>query len=325
MLDDLKGKGLLIHHWDTDGITSAKLLIEKLGKKIVVNKTPILGNYFLTAEEIEECKGFDFIIVADMSLPKENILKLNEQTNKVLIFDHHLGEVIKEVFHHNPIIKGENPDLFPSASWIVNDYLNNDINLFSILGIIGDHEEKIKKNPKFKDIIDNYCKNNNLKFEDLHKMVYLLDSNYKIGDKKAVENAPLFLLENDRPDDILRNKTWNENYDNLNKEMEKQLKIPEEKIDSILLKKISTPYNIISTITRKVAWETGKNTIVINTGYFDDKDQLYVRSTKTAEPMIKRGKELGLKCGGKKEVLGAIVPKNMTDSFVNEIIDYLKK
>ena len=325
MLDDLKGKGLLIHHWDTDGITSAKLLIEKLGKKIVVNKTPILGNYFLTAEEIEECKGFDFIIVADMSLPKENILKLNEQTNKVLIFDHHLGEVIKEVFHHNPIIKGENPDLFPSASWIVNDYLNNDINLFSILGIIGDHEEKIKKNPKFKDIIDNYCKKNNLKFEDLHKMVYLLDSNYKIGDKKAVENAPLFLLENDRPDDILRNKTWNENYDNLNKEMEKQLKIPEEKIDSILLKKISTPYNIISTITRKVAWETGKNTIVINTGYFDDKDQLYVRSTKTAEPMIKRGKELGLKCGGKKEVLGAIVPKNMTDSFVNEIIDYLKK
>ncbi len=325
MIDKLKGKGLLIHHWDTDGISSAKLLLEKLMGKIVSNRTPIVGNYFLTDEEISECKGFDFIIITDMSLPKENVLELKKQTNKVFIFDHHLGEEIKEVFHHNPIIKGENPDLFPSASWIVNDYLKNDVNLFSILGIIGDHEEKIKNNPKFSKIIDNFCKKNNLTFEDLHKMVYLIDSNYKIGDKKSVEIAPLFLLEHEKPSDILENKTWNKILNNLNKEMEKQLNFPEETIDSILLKKISTPYNIISTITRKVAWKTGKNTIVVNTGYFDDKDQLYVRSNKTAEPMIKRGKELGLKCGGKKEVLGAIVPKDMTNSFVNEIIDYLKK
>ncbi len=324
MLDDLKGKGLLIHHWDTDGISSAKLLFEKLGEKIVVNRTPTLGNYFLTEDEIEKCIGFDFIIVADMSLPKENILKLKKQTNKVLIFDHHLGEVIEEVFHNNPIIKGKDPDRYPSASWIVNDYLNNDVNLFAILGIIGDHEEKIKNNQKFSKIIDNYCKKNNLTFEDLHKMVYLLDSNYKIGDKKRVEKAPVYLLEHDKPEDILENKTWNKNLNNLNKEMEKQLNIPEEKIDSIILKKISTPYNIISTVTRKVAWRSGKNTIVINTGYFDDKDQLYVRSTKTAEPLIKRGKELGLKCGGKKEVLGAIVPKEMTNSFVDEIVSYLK-
>ncbi len=325
MLDDLKGKGLLIHHWDTDGISSAKLLLEKLGEKIVANRTPILGNYFLTNPEIEKCKGFDFVIVADMSLPKENILKLKEQTGKVLIFDHHLGKVIDEVFHHNPVIKGKDPDLYPSASWIVNDYLGNDVNLFSLLGIIGDHEEKIKNNEKFSKIIDDFCKKNNLTFEDLHKMVYLLDSNYKIGDKKAVEKAPLYLLEHEKPQDIIENKTWNKNLGNLDKEMEKQLKVPEEKIDSILLKKISTQYNIISTITRKVAWKTGKNTIVINTGYFDDKDQLYVRSKKNAEPMIKRGKELGLKCGGKKEVLGAIVPKDITNSFLDEIISYLKK
>ena len=40
--------------------------------------------------------------------------------------------------------------------------------------------------------------------------------------------------------------------------------------------------------------------------------------------MIQRGKSLGFKCGGKKEVLGSIVPKNQTDSFVEEILDYLK-
>lgn len=324
MLDELKGKGLLIHHWDTDGISSAKLLLEKLKDKDVTNKTPGLGNYYLTPEELEVYKNYDFVIIADMNLPEENINILSENA-KVMIFDHHLGKEIKSVFHNNPIIKGENPDEYPSASWIVNDYLKNDVNLFALLGVVGDHEEKIKNNTKFNDMIQDYCKKNNLTFEDLHKMVYLLDSNYKLGDKKAVEDAPSYLLENQNPSDVLENTIWNDNYQKLNDEMEKQLNVPEENVDSILLKKIDTPYNIISTITRKVAWKSGKNTIVINTGYFEDKDQLYVRSTKTAEPMIKRGKELGLKCGGKKEVLGAIVPKTMTDSFVNEIIEYLKE
>jgi hypothetical protein len=107
--------------------------------------------------------------------------------------------------------------------------------------------------------------------------------------------------------------------------MEKQLNMPENEIDGIILKKINTPYNIISTLTRKVAWDSGKNTVVINTGFFDNMNQIYVRSKKNAEPIIMRGKNLGFKCGGKKEVLGAIVPKDKTDSFVQEILDFLKR
>jgi hypothetical protein len=49
-----------------------------------------------------------------------------------------------------------------------------------------------------------------------------------------------------------------------------------------------------------------------------------MRSIKNAEPMIQRGKDLGFKCGGKKEVLGAIVPKEKSDSFVQEILEFLK-
>ena len=154
-------------------------------------------------------------------------------------------------------------------------------------------------------------------------MVYLLDSNYKLGDKQAVEHAPHELLEMTTPQDILENPTWNANLHKLETEMTKQLNIPEEEINGILIKRINTPYNIISTITRKVAWNSGKNTIVINPTYFPDKSQVYVRSTINIEPMIARGKELGFKCGGKKEVLGAIIPKEETDGFVNEIITFL--
>ena len=261
-----------------------------------------------------------------MSFPEDNILKLAKKS-KILIFDHHLGKEIKQVFHHNPIIKGENPDKHPSASWIINTYLNNPINIYAILGIIGDHEQKIKNNPVFYKIITDFCKENHLTFNDLLKMVYLIDTNYKIGDKKAVEEAPKKLLTIDSPDDILNNEKWNKNLEKLNKEIQKILDQPHEEINNaIVFKKINTPYNIISTITRKIAWNTGKNTLIINTGFFNNMDQIYTRSNnKNMELMIKRGKELGFKCGGKKEVLGAIVPKEKTDDFVIELIDFLKK
>ena len=323
LLEELQGKGLLIHHWDTDGICSVRLLLEHLSDKNIVNKTPELGNYFLTEKELNEHSDYDFVIVADMALPEDNILRLAENA-RILIFDHHLQQEIKQVFHHNPVIKGKNPDDFPSASWIVNQYLGNDVNLFSLLGIVGDHEKKIKNNKSFYKIIIDFCHENNIDFDDMLKMVYLLDSNYKLGDKEAVEKAPHLLLTYTSANEILGNTQWNKNLTKLNKEITKQLEQASDEINGTIFKKIDTPYNIISTITRKVAWESGKNTLVINTGFFDNMDQIYVRSNKNnLEPIIRRWKSLGFKCGGKKEVFGAIVPKDKTDSFVEETLDFL--
>jgi len=323
MLEKLTGKGILIHHWDTDGICSARLLLKHLEGKDIVNKTPTLGNYYLTDEEVKKYSQYDFVIVADMTLTEENINELAKNA-QVAVFDHHLGKVYGNVFHHNPVIKGENPDDYPSTSWIINDYLKNDVNIFAILGIIGDHEQKIKNNKRFAKIIDEFCKHNNLTFDDLHKMVYLLDTNYKIGQKEAVEQAPHHLLKIHNPEEITKNQTWNQNLRNINSEMEKILNDPGEETDGIIIKKLNTPYNIISTITRRVSWDSGKNCVVINTGFFDDKDQIYMRGKKDAAPIIQRGKDLGFKCGGKKEVLGAIVPKDKSESFVDEILDFLR-
>jgi single-stranded DNA-specific DHH superfamily exonuclease len=322
---NIKGKGVLIHHWDTDGICSAKLLIEKLKEKIVVNKTPTLGNYYLTDDEMEQCKGFDFIIIADMNLPEENISILSKDA-EVFIFDHHLGREIKDVFHHNPIIKGKDPDDYPSASWIVNDYLQNPVTLHGILGIIGDHEQKIKNNETFYPIIEKYCKENNLTFDQLLEMVYLIDSNYKLGDKAAVEQAPHYLLNHPKGSDILNNTQWKKNLENLTAEIDTILSQSMKTTNGILMKTMNTKSNIISTITRKIAWKYDRNTIVVNTGYFDDQNQLYVRTIdQDMKPMIQKGKEYGFKCGGKKEVLGAIIPKQKTQDFIDEIINYLKE
>jgi single-stranded DNA-specific DHH superfamily exonuclease len=323
MLEKLEGKGLVIHHWDTDGICSAKLILENFKDKQIKNATPTLGHYYLTKEEIERYSKYDYIIILDMSFPPDNILKLTKKS-KIMIFDHHLGILIDQVFHYNPVIKGESPNVYPSASWIVNDYLKNKVNLYALLGIIGDHEQKIKNNFKFSKKINEYCHKNKLTFEDLLKMVYLLDSNYKIGDKKAVEEAPYILLKISNPQEIIENIKWNKNLEKLDDEINKTLKMPYEKINDIIFKKIDTKYNIISTITRKISWNTGEDTLVINTGFFDDKDQIYLRSKKNVESLIKKGKELGFKCGGKKEVLGAVVPKDKTNMFIEEVLLFLE-
>ena len=67
------------------------------------------------------------------------------------------------------------------------------------------------------------------------------------------------------------------------------------------------------------------NIVFLNIGFYVDKDQIYVRShKKDLINLIKRGLNLGLNIGGKKDVLGAIVPKKMTNSFLKDIIKYLK-
>ena len=64
----------------------------------------------------------------------------------------------------------------------------------------------------------------------------------------------------------------------------------------------------------------------MNSGYFEHENQLYVRTiNQDIKPMIQKGKQYGFKCGGKKEVLGAILPKERTDAYIEEIMNYLKK
>jgi hypothetical protein len=322
MFEELNGSGLLIHHWDTDGICSTRLLLEKLTNKKIVNTTPELGNYFLTKQELAAYSIYDFIFIVDMALPEENIQILAKHA-KVLIFDHHLQQPIQGVSHQNPISKGENPDMHPSASWIVNEYIENPINVFALLGIIGDHEKRIQTNKEFYSKITDFCTKEQFTFDELLQMVYLLDSSYKIGDRKAVEETPHLLLEYTDAHRILQNVRWKNNLVSLEKEISKFVDAPGEEKGGVLLKRIHTKCNIISTVTRKIFWSTGKDTVIVNTGFFKDTDQIYVRSGKNLQPLIQQGKMFGYRCGGKTEVLGAVVPKEKTESFVQEILRFL--
>ncbi len=86
MLGDLQGDGLIIHHWDADGLCSAALLLDYLKPRSPANMCPTIGAFYLSDEEIGYARGFDYVIIADMALPEADVRRLSEKT-KVVIFD----------------------------------------------------------------------------------------------------------------------------------------------------------------------------------------------------------------------------------------------
>lgn len=314
---------LIIHHWDTDGICSTALLLNYL-KGYIKNTTPEIGNYFLRYSEIEEYEDYESIVIADISIPREDVLKIKEKTNAdIMIFDHHLQEEIKEVFHCNPILRGESPEIYPSTSWVINDYLKNPVSLLSVLGAVGDAGEKIREN---EFIFQKIRENIDLRFEDLLKMTELIDSNYKINDRKGVENAVHYLLKNiNHPERILENREWNKNLRKINVEIQKILEEPSLfEDDSLILKEFESDYSIISSIARNLAWNAKKTAIVINKGFFKDRDQIYVRGDGCLDRILELARERGYSSGGKKEVVGIVLPKEESEKFLDKILEELR-
>ncbi len=328
-------KGLIIHHWDTDGISSAALLLQYLRKMknelAIENCTPPIGNYRLSDDEIEKIssKNFQFVIIVDINLPKNNILKLKEYSKaEVFYFDHHLQEKIEEVHHFNPLIEGNNGEKYPSASWFLKCYLNDPVTLPAVLGAVADHETRIKDKKEVYRTIEKYLEEVGLSFNDLLRMVELIDTNYKVGDREGVLKAPYTLLENDSRI-ILENPLWNKNLEVLKKEVEKQISRPPTRGEGkVLIWNINTPYNITSTVTRRLAWKNNDSiVVVINRGWFTDRDQVYIRSGNKlfdSRELINFAHGLGYDAGGKEEVFAAVVPKSETEKLLEILLRRLE-
>jgi single-stranded DNA-specific DHH superfamily exonuclease len=323
MFLEYEGECLLIHHWDTDGLCSAAMILKTFQEKNIKTWTPELSTFYLTKSNIEEIQEYDYVIIVDIALPSNNIRSIMEKSN-VMVIDHHHQELIEGIIHHNPIAKGASTEDYPSTTWVLKELLNQNISIFSILGLVGDREKKIKENKKFWKIINEFIQKENLTFDNLLQMVYSIDVSYKVGDKKAVEDAPRILKEYSSHKEILENTVWKKNLVRLDKKIKEILSVEPLKNKGVLIKRLDTKYSIISTITRKIAWESNKNTLVVNTGFFPEEDQLYIRSsTINMHPLIERAKGLGINVGGKKDVLGAIIPKELTESFIEESIVFL--
>ncbi len=296
--------------------------MEQLGNKKAETWTPPLGTFYLEEEHIRYAEGFDHVIICDMALPHDNIRALGESSN-VIIFDHHHQELVEGVTHINP---SSASDEYPSNTWVIKEHFELPVDLYVLLGFIGDREKKIKDNPFFWKLVQSYMDENHVSFQDLLELVYRLDSSYKVGDRESVTETPHLLQGHRSRQVILENMKWSNNLVLLEKKIEEILSDPPENTFDVQVKRLNTSYAVISQITRTLAWETGKDTVVINTGFFKKKDQIYSRSqTINYQNLIAYVKKQGYNAGGKKDVIGAIIPKDSTEKFLKEIVEYIKK
>ena len=73
----LSGRGLILHHWDTDGICSARLLLDHLEAD---NITPPLGEYAIPEEIYHMTESYRWVLVVDMAMPEEDLRRLSNLT-----------------------------------------------------------------------------------------------------------------------------------------------------------------------------------------------------------------------------------------------------
>lgn len=143
-LSTIKGKTLLIAHYDADGITSALIFSRILERyKLVYNKDFFLSiardsyrsEYNKNEEVVNDLQKYDNIILLDYCF--DNYDKISNKN--VFVFDHHLsGEQNKE-FIVNPAWQIK-PQELPSSSAIIYDlyyYLFGEDKLLKKIAFIG--------------------------------------------------------------------------------------------------------------------------------------------------------------------------------------------
>lgn len=325
-MEELYGKkGVLIHHWDTDGICSAALFLRELdGRADVDTFTPVIGNFYLNTDDREFIlkKEPDFIVVLDMALPPDSIEFLTT-LGEVYIFDHHLQKPYSVKLHHNPIIAGESAEKYPSASWVVSDFLGHEADMLSILGSVGDREKKLLDNHSAMETVHRVLHAIDADFDTLMDVVSLLDSSYKIGHRQEVQKLPWFMMEQADPKGVLQRNDLRENLVKLESAIESEVDDVKE-VAGILYLEMDSPYNIISTVTRKIAWANeDKIVVVINDSFIEGSIQVYMRGPiADTRSIIELSREKGYSAGGKSDVVGMVVPAEDRE-FIEKAMEML--
>ena len=301
---------MILHHWDSDGIASAALMLRMENDE---NFTPKIGNYFIDSDDMKELRKYDEIKIVDMNLPDAS--KLCEFA-KIWIYDHHLAKKVECAQEHcNPFLEGKS---YPSATLVIMERFNLPFDYIVALGIIGDNGPKTKQLKEYELI--KKLENDGIKFNDLQKAVELIDSSYKINDRKEVtENVKLVL---NGIEEILGNEKLNRNVEFIGKEIEKWAG-KAEKIDGVRILKMKTDYNIISAVTRKIVWENGGTALVLNEKR--DRDEIYLRSMEMDVRWLIEMAKKKYFAGGKKEVMGVVLPKGEGEKFFEKILEEINK
>ncbi|WP_297499542.1 DHH family phosphoesterase [Thermococcus sp.] len=308
---------LIIHHWDTDGITSTALLVKALKLDGFMNMTAPIGEFRFDERIWKAIETAERLYVLDFNVPGE----VERVRIPTLFIDHHNQSRIK-----NPLVEQINPSLedryYPSCSLVVSERFGL-FNAWTALGIVGDIGEKAFE----LKVVNGLLKKEGLSRAEALRLVELIDSNYIVMEREAVEEAVKVLLEGEVRE-LLEHEPWVRKAESIREAIERVVSSVEER-NGFAFVEFESPFNIISKVARKLVWELNyRGAIAVNRD-FHGKAQLYFRiSPREAEridmgEVIARLKGLGTNSGGKREVVGCVCDGDKIDDALKIIEEYL--
>lgn len=344
--DDIKtvlpseGDILIIHHWDTDGVSSAALIsdwLKKTGDYNIEYSVPEVGTFTLQPGENIRIpdKNFSGVFMLDYSVPSDYIKAFSDTVKSpLIIFDHHRRKPVNKdgVIYINPVAFGEKSYLWPSTSYLITSKLTQNLSDYSLLGIAGDCgfrfiDSCIYDFPEVKEYLDR-CDSS---YSDYIRSASLIDANYKINDKEALVTLAAEIIKvKGNPQEILKRDDWSEKAAMANREVLRFLSEPPDEVikDGMEIRLISSEMSVISDITRRLASVTRKRYVLVaDTGFFSDIAQVYIRRRENTDYPVKEFREiaesLGARTGGKDDVAGVLISKSKLPLLLERVKEYI--
>lgn len=318
-------RGVIIHHWDTDGLCSAAELLNYCQKRWPDKKidtfVPTITNYYLTEQQYTylQKQGYDFVMTCDINFQADTINRLAELFPKqAFIFDHHHQTPYTNVHYYN--------EPYPSCAAYICAALQQPYSLTAVMAIVGDREESIQKDPKFYPIVQEGMAEHGLTFSQLLDVRRLIDSNYIVEDYAGMITT-IELLRHD-PLAVLTDVTLQSNVQRMGNEIDILTTVtPKQVTDLIMEFTINTHMNLLSQMTRHWSRQYPDNIIITHQFQHEQYNCYMRRRTASVDmrSMISYARSLGLNAGGKEEVVGIIIPDGKFDYFFPKLVDQLKQ
>ncbi len=317
-------KVMLISHWDTDGLSSIakfKIYISPNAEYYI----PPIGVYSIPEKDFKLFKGYDTIIILDIALQDMNIGELRKYLGiPIYVVDHHYHPKRNNAIYLDPPM--EDGSRYLSNTLLIDHLFTLNHDLLTLLGIVGDIGMKIIH----LDIINNFhsvLNKYDLNIKDIYKTSLLIDSNHIVNEHSAVYRAvEKIIMNRENPKVFLNDEEWVRNYNRVEKEIVKWVdENPVDIIDNKILSTINSSFYIISKVGRRLSNKyPGKVTIVVNGGFFRDYDQVYIRTNEypyNIHKVIEYSVSQKYVAGGKDDVMGVILPKEDTESFIKYLLN----
>lgn len=311
LFNDLKdeSKGVVIHHWDTDGLVSAALLLnyfaEHYPTKELHTFVPTITNYYLTADQYNffQKQSYNFALTCDINFHEDTVNKLAKHfPGQVYMFDHHHQQPYKNVHYYN--------EPSPACASYISDQLGLPNNLQAVIAMVGDKEEAIQSDKIHYPKVEAMMTEHGVSFSQLLEMRRLIDSNYIVDDYEGMQET-IHLLRYD-PLAILTDVRLLDNISKIDTTLHTYLEQQPEKLtDLVYYMEIDNSYNLLSQLTRALSRKYS-NKIIFTRQYKNEQYNCYIRRRDfdyDMRDMITYARSLGLNAGGKDDVVGMIIPR----------------